>query len=46
MQGSAADVAAAAMVAIHKSEELRQTGFKLLMQVREDNQDAGYRILV
>ncbi|GFR52186.1 hypothetical protein Agub_g14723 [Astrephomene gubernaculifera] len=36
IQGSAADVAAAAMVAIHKSEELRATGFKLLMQIHDE----------
>ncbi|GLC47437.1 hypothetical protein PLESTM_002074200, partial [Pleodorina starrii] len=36
IQGSAADVAAAAMVAIHKSEALRATGFKLLMQIHDE----------
>ncbi|KXZ47740.1 hypothetical protein GPECTOR_33g622 [Gonium pectorale] len=36
IQGSAADVAAAAMVAISKSEELRATGFQLLMQIHDE----------
>jgi hypothetical protein len=34
IQGSAADVAAAAMVAISKCKELNGLGWKLLMQVR------------
>lgn len=34
MQGSAADVATAAMLSIVRSEGLRQLGWKLLLQVR------------
>ena len=34
IQGSAADVAASAMVAIAKCPELKELGWKLLMQVR------------
>eukprot|EP00955_Chlamydomonas_euryale_P057668 356868-Chlamydomonas_euryale.AAC.5 len=36
IQGSAADVAAAAMVAIAKCPELRRLGWKLLMQVHDE----------
>ncbi|KAG2498231.1 hypothetical protein HYH03_003981 [Edaphochlamys debaryana] len=36
IQGSAADVAAAAMVAIAHSQELADTGFKLLMQIHDE----------
>ncbi|XRB13805.1 DNA polymerase I [Pseudoscourfieldia marina] len=36
IQGSAADVAMCAMIRIHRSEELRRLGWKLLLQVHDE----------
>jgi DNA polymerase-1 len=36
IQGGAADIVIAAMVNIHKNEELRRLGWKLLLQIHDE----------